>query len=860
MVLFAFVLYSSNNGVAVQQSNFPGRPNNQMKEEAVKRSGTQECTMPQEINIKHALDKEEGIRHPQTLPLIVERQAQSSEENVGNSFSTPDSQSVQNSPLQALQSRNSPGVSSSSGRHVSATNVRATLSAGRDFSPSSPGVNPSSGEGVSLGSPGVSPTPGRHMSSVSPEVSPSPARLVSPTSPDGTPSSGRDFSPSSPDIIPSSGRYPPPSDATPSSGRYLSSRTSGVTPSPRQGDSSHSEVDTNGSDSVSVGSLSPQRPLRQHCKFCHGQSPTRGHVSESSLSESTSSSFSNPSSSSCAFCCEDVDSCGKAGTSAAMAEQNLQHDKLPLLETPAMKDGACGRPPQDCSGMGLCSFESHVLNGNEVQYPSRCVPQREASISGYLPPQNQIINQAGTGGNAIVGVEVQDSRRSATNNTTTLSSSQWNSLREQSAFAQGSVSPLQQQTHVVRSSHVTKKENAGLVPSAAEPSPVTRHHQQEHPLQNKEDGSITGPSFSKPLTSKSTMVSHSAVPVAPPAASVAPSPSNAIRPRMQKPLSCPPAPKPLLSTPAAPTSHPVIRPGMQQPFMGNSPFWPGQCQHIPPLLPNLLTSRFQQHGFPRQQFGSGPFIPPGVLNPAMFQGWDPNALAQQQLLASRLPFGLPFQPVQNPVPRFRPPTGGRGIGTPGRGRPMAARFHNPGIMNIKACGDLEKMNTGRSSTLPPEQTRSVHNTAEAQKDTVGKSRSTASDTTTSNTSPSPVNLSPENTDVESRSREAVIVKNTSFGSCAKSGIKPSWSLSSASVLSPTMPNEPREETRCQSSLPCQGPGTYESVSEERQLQTLSPTSSLPKQEGDLESPGTTKTSPSKMSSNELLLKEQKVNV
>jgi len=525
-----------------------------------------------------------------------------------------------------------------------------------------------------------------------------------------------------------------------------------------------------------------------------------------------------------------------------MTEQNRQHDNMSLLETPTTKDGVCGGPPQDRSGMGLCSFESNILNGNEVQYPSRCVPQREASVSGYLPPQDQIINQTGTGGNAFVGV---NARGSATNNTTALSSSQWNSPREQSTFAQGRISPLQQQTHVVRGSHVTNKEV----------SPVTRHHQQGHPLQNEVEGSITGPSFSKPLPSKSTMASHSAVPAAPPVVSVAPSQPNAIQPLMQQPLSSPPAPRPLLSPPAAPTSHPAIRPAMPQPLMGNSPYWPGQHQHVPPLMANLLTSRFQQHGFPRQQFGNGPFVPHGVFNPAMFQGWDPNALAQQQqLLASRLPFGLPFRPVQSPVSRFQPATGGRGIGAAGRGRTMAARFHNPGIMNIKTCGDLEKMNPERSSTLPSEQTRSVHNTTETQKDTVGKSESTASDVTTSSMS-----LSPDNTDVESRSRETAIVKKTSVGSCAKSGMKTTWTPSSASD-SPTIPNEPREETRCQSSLPSQGPGKCESVSEKSQLHTLSPTSSLPKQEGDLESPGTKKISPSKMSPSEMHLKEQKVNV
>ena len=846
-------MYSSNNGVAVQQSHFPQGPDMHVKEEAVKYNGTHECNLPQEINIKHTLDKEstnnqeELKRHPQTLQLIRERQAQSPGENVADSFSTPDSQSIRNSPFQARLSPNSPGVTSSPGSYASANNSGATPSAGRDFS---------------LSSPGVALSPGRHVSPTSPDMTPSPGKHVSPTSLDVTPSSGRDFSPSSPDITPSSGRYASLSDATPSSGRYVSPSSSGVTPSPRRDDSSHSEAETNASDSVSVGSLSPERPLRQHCKFCHGQSPTRGHVSESSLSESTSSSSSQPSSSSCAFCCEDVDSLGKAVDNGAMADQNFQHDNKPLQETLVKEDGVCGRPPSQFSRMGLCSFDSNGHYGNEERYPSRCLQQRGASMSSHLPLQDQIMNQAGAVGNAFVGADVQDSNRSATNNRGALSSDQCHSPRDQSAFAQGGVSPLQQQAHVVRGSHVTKIENVEVVPSAAKVSPVVRNHQQDLRLQNEKDGNITGPLTSKPLLSKSTMVSPSAVPVSPPAVSVAPSASDAIGPIMQKPLSSPSTPKPLLSPPAVPTS-PTIRPGMQKSLLSNSPNWPGQHQHVPSVLANLLASRFQQPGFPRHQFGNAPFFPPDVFNPAMFQGWDTNALIQQQLLASRLPFGLPFYTVQNPVQRFRPTVGGRGTGAAGRGRSLAPRFHSPGVVNIRTCGDLEKINTGMSSVLPPKQTLSVHNTLETQKDIAREKRSTTSNSKTSNVSPSLAPPSPENTSVESGSGESAGVKSTSVGhdSSAKSDLKSSLSPSSASDLSQTsvpdtMPNESKEETGCQG----QGPGKYETVSGECQLHTLSPNSSLPKQEGDLESNGTKKLSPSKMSPSELLLKEQKVNV
>ena len=842
--------------MALQQSHFPNGPDMRTKEKVVKSNGTQKSNISQVMNTKNTLNngltnvQEELSSHPQTVPLIIEMQTHSPEVNVANSFSTPGSQSIRTSPFQACLSQESP--TSSPGSYVSANNSGVAPSAGRVFSLSNPSVNPSPGESVSPGSLGVSPSPGRNVSPVSPDVTTSFGRHVPPTSPDVTPSSGRDFSPSSPDIIPSSGRYPLPNDATPSSGRYLSPSSSGVTASPRRDESSHSEAETNASDSGSFDSFSPQRPLRQHCKFCRGQSPTRGHVSESSLSEGTSSLSSRPSSSSCAFCCEDVKSCSKTDTSGTMANQKLQQGNIPLIKTFPLKDGLCGKPPNRVSGMGLCSFDSNGNYGSEAQYPSRCGQQREASTPNYLPQQEQITNQTGVGGSVLVGAEVQDSQRSAT--TTALSSSQWHPPRDQSAFAQGSVSPLQAQTHVVHGSHVTKKENTELAP--AKLSPVARHHQQDLSLTNEKDGNITGPLTSKPLLSKSTMVSPSAVLAASHGVSVAPSASGEIRPLMQKPLSSPSTPKPLLSFPAVRTSSP----GLPQSLLSNSPNWPGQQQHIPPLMANL----FQQPGFPRHQFGNAPFVPPGVFNPAVFQGWDMNALMQQQqLLASRLPFGPPFQPMQNPVQRFQPPAGRRGIGPAGRRRSMAPKFYNPGVVNIKTSGNMDKINTGRCST-PPGQTSSVHNTLETQKHTVGKNRSTTSDAMTSNVSRSPAKSSADNTDIESGSRELSKVESTSVSSCAQTDMKLSLSPSSASDLSPTslvdtMPKESREETGCQGFLPSPGPGKDETVSEERKVHTLSPTSSLSKQ-GDLESAGTKKISPSKMSPSELLLKEQKVNV
>ena len=663
-------------------------------------------------------------------------------------------------------------------------------------------------------------------------VSPSPPKSYVPTSSPGvTPSQGRYFSPSTPDNTPSPGRYTSPisQDVTPSPTRYASSSTPGVTPSSGRDDTSHSEVET--SDSVSLGSLSPERPLRQHCKYCHGESPTRGHVSESSQSESTSSS--------CHSCASSL------------------------------------------KGMGLCSFESDKHNNKQGLYPSR-----GTSMSSDFFNKNHM----GAVVSTINGEVVQDLK---------------------------GVSPLRQQVHE-HDPLVQNRREAESVASETELTPLVQRHLQGLPPQDERNGNA-GSFKEKPLSPDSTTVSSSAVPASRPAVPLSPSNSSTIRPRVQLPLPLPPSSStvppssapvslpagpvspsdsstvrprvlskpsntstvPPIRAPVSPPARPVPpsnsstirRPVMQQPFLNDLLQWPGQPQHIHPFLANMMASRFQQPGFPRHQLGNPPFLPPSVFNPAMFQGWDGNALLQQQLLASRLPFGLPFHtgvpgigprgPVRMPFQGGRAPFGRSDTGSAGRGRPFAPRFPNAGPVNIKTSGNLEK-------GVPPtptrsEETPSLNNTSEAQKAPEKDNTFVANDLPKSKPEPSATSTSPENAKFKSASRDSSPrFKSMSDSSFEKSNVKPSLAQSPGSSLTPkgsssfdVMPKESREETECRGFSPSSQKGR---VNMEDSRQDSSPSFTMAKLDNNLESPGVKRISPSKMTQYELRLKEQKVSL
>ena len=879
-MLFAFLYTCSNsNGVPIQQLHPAQCPDKPSKEEALKCNGTQEYDMPQMTNVKHTHDMEStenqnGLVQPQTLPLIRERQAQSLEANVANSFSSPDSQSIRNGLFEASLSPSGAGVTPTQGMYVSASSPGVTPSPERYVSPTSPGVTPSPGSYVSPTSPGVTPSPERYVSPTSPGVTPSPGSYVSPTGPNVTPSPERYVSPTSPGVTPSPVRHISPTSpgmtpfpgmdvsptspgVAPSPGMYMSPSSPAVTHSPGREDSSQSEVETTASDSVSLGSLSPERPLRQHCQFCHGQSPTRGHMSESSLSESTgsTSSSSHPSASSCEFCCEDKERLGKAKDSHTLTNQKLGRSSQ------YGNNGAQDGPPNGnhFTEMGLCSFDSGDHYNNQAQYPSGSLQPRGASVSSGLSHHDQRISQAGAVGNARMDSEV-------TNNRARMSSNQCYSPRDQSGICQGSTSPREQQAHVVTASHITKKEVVESVPSVTKLSPLARHHPQDFPPQDEKKSSISGSSATMPLSVNTTTESLFAVPTSPPAVPTLP---------------------PAISV--SPSGSDTVRPFFQQPLCSNPPPWQGQPQHVHPLLANMMAARLQQSGFLRQQFGNAPFLPPGVFNP----------LVQQQLMALGLPFGLPFHtgghqawpgggprgPVRHPVQGHRPPVGRSGTGPVGRGRPFAPsfapRFHHPGVVNIRTHDDLEKSSTGNSSTSSLERTSSAMNAPEMQKEAVEDNRSTANDAQKGNVrsswtpaSPENTNMkgnvrpsgtpaSPENINMESASRASADVKSISDSSCVKHNMMPS--PSTGSDVSPknifnTMPNESREETGCQGTSPSsQEAGKMGRIGGEGHLLASSPSSTVSKQEDYLESPGTKKTPPCKITQSELFLKEQKVN-
>ena len=146
---------------------------------------------------------------------------------------------------------------------------------------------------------------------------------------------------------------------------------------------------------------------------------------------------------------------------------------------------------------------------------------------------------------------------------------------------------------------------------------------------------------------------------------------------------------------------------VNQPFAQHSLFgYPplakllGQNQQLQAMqLANLMASGWYQPRFPRH-----PFFAPGTFNPGNLQGWNPNPLLQQELAASRMPFGSPFHGEERQArPRFgfgaRNPVsrqGQRHQVPVGRGSNFAPRFQNPATANVKAAAESEKSISGMS--------------------------------------------------------------------------------------------------------------------------------------------------------------------
>lgn len=244
----------------------------------------------------------------------------------------------------------------------------------------------------------------------------------------------------------------------------------------------------------------------------------------------------------------------------------------------------------------------------------------------------------------------------------------------------------------------------------------------------------------------------------------------------------------------------------------------GQPQHIQAMLANMIASGWQQPGFPRH-----PLLAPGAM----------NLLLQQQFLAARMQgFGSPFHagghqrvgfgmrgPVRPQGQGYRMPFGRTGMGPMGRGRSFAPRFYNPGAENVKTHGESEKSVPGVSRTVSSERNLPVDkNILEACGDKVQHSSLAANDSLQSSVR-LPINpTSPENIKVELTTRES----------------------------STPRPSQERPT-----------PKKHKGISPISEAAISPPGSNLPREEGDLESPRTNKTSPSKLSQSELLLKEER---
>lgn len=250
----------------------------------------------------------------------------------------------------------------------------------------------------------------------------------------------------------------------------------------------------------------------------------------------------------------------------------------------------------------------------------------------------------------------------------------------------------------------------------------------DHPPEVEKNGY---PASVKLLSSDSATAPLSAAPAFLPNGPVSPSDSSTVSARVPLQISPgsgsdPPkgAAASRLPEPVSSSDSSVARPLLEQQLSTDSFQGPHET-HAPELMPVNMASRFQHPGFPRQQLGNPLFLPPGVLNPGMFPGWNAIAFLQQQLLASRLPFGLPFyagmrgiQPndgVPLPFQGFRTPLGRFNWGAVGRGRSFAPRFPNAGLGNTRTRGEFERSELPWTTNLKKE-TSSLKNTSDTPKD------------------------------------------------------------------------------------------------------------------------------------------------
>ena len=252
----------------------------------------------------------------------------------------------------------------------------------------------------------------------------------------------------------------------------------------------------------------------------------------------------------------------------------------------------------------------------------------------------------------------------------------------------------------------------------------------------------------------------------------------------------------------------------------------GQSQHFQAMqLANLMASGWHQPGFPRH-----PFFTPGIFNPGNLQGWNPNPLLQQQLAASRMPFGSPFHGEERQVrPRF-----GFGVRNPvsrqgqrhqvpvGRGSNFAPRFRNPVTANVKVAAEPEK-SVSDMYKLASVDPNLIEVKSEFDVDGCKKEQNTASD-------------SPK--DSSRQEKQPTTPYNT----------KAHVESAGQALMAPRQSQEKSPSVE-----------KFKAISPMSDTANSPPGSILPKVAGDFESPGTN-TSPSKMTQSEIHLKEEKAEL
>lgn len=497
---------------------------------------------------------------------------------------------------------------------------------------------------------------------------------------------------------------------------------------------------------------------------------------------------------------------------------NNCHEEITSNVLNSSHAGSTPSPCPSCAsslnGMELCSFESD-RHYNELGPET----SGESPVSFKVPHQDQ----TGAAVSTINGEVVQDFK---------------------------GVSPRHDQIKV-HDTYVQIGKESDSVPTK---TPPVQCLPREHPLEVEKN---TYPASLKPLSPNNATVPLSSVPALLPAELVSPAGSSIVGPHVSPPIDPGSGSDPPTGATASCTPEPVsssnsstVRPLMKQQLFSNPSHGPhgphGPPQRIQPM-PVSMASRFQHPDFPRHQSGN-----------LMFPGWNADAFLQQQLLASRLPFGPPFYagmrviqpntPVSLPLQEFRTSLGRSNRGAAGRGRSFAPRFPNANLGNIRTRGEIE--NSELPSTTNLQETSSVRNTSDTPEDYT------------------PTLFQNQKTKLESANIDPLpLFKSTPY--CSRNKIDEETSL----TQSPGSSNSPPDGSCFDGLAKESGEGTefrrFTHVRQEADDQgrfnaedvkrVTSSSGTLESLENEMQNSDVKSLSPSKMTQSELRLKDQKVS-